>query len=692
MARKRTAEGTPYTTEQLHRIFDHTVSPEVFEAIKSLDPPLRQEAEERIATVFFSDIRNATRLVDSAGYEGARKTISELLEIVTREALARGGYVDKFVGDEAMVIFGAPVAMPEKEQALAAASLGLAVHRFARELDLDVGAGFNTGPIGLGNFATANMPSYTAHGDHVNYGAALEGLGKLSGNRPNVRREVRDLIADEYRTVFVKKREVPRGPLANLDIFAIVGRHDELSPEDVQRWDRYDAATELVAQGRPGEALTAFGELAEAFPTDTLFRTALERARRVYAEHTRDAFASTPDLSTLAEEIRNSVTTLFGDAQIALLEEGIEGIWRFRDETPFLPRDVVLAPNGEGMVWLRGLREAAWTQDGPEATRSINISAVTPLLKDNELVGALFVDCPPDTDLTSLTALGEALAEPWVSRYTDELRSRYREKVDDAQKLEELNRELESKSIALEKSLTENQELNQTLEQRVADHAERLERAATLKRYLPPGVVDEIIEGGRDLAPRTERRKITVMFSDVHGFTAATDGLEPEELARLLNGYLSAMSDIAFSAGATIDKFRGDGMMVFFGAPRAMDPAEGARTCLRMGIEMCRKVEELRKQWFNEGYDWDLGIRMGINTGYATVGEFGSADRLDYTAIGTEVNLAARLEAACETDTILISHATWALVRDEFPCTPLGPVELKGIHRQVRAYNVDWHA
>ena len=180
------------------------------------------------------------------------------------------------------------------------------------------------------------------------------------------------------------------------------------------------------------------------------------------------------------------------------------------------------------------------------------------------------------------------------------------------------------------------------------------------------------------------------MFSDVHGFTSSTDGLEPEELARLLNHYLSAMSDIAFRAGATIDKFRGDGMMVFFGAPQPMDNGQGAKACLAMGIEMCRRVAELKEEWFNEGYDWDLGIRMGINTGFATVGEFGSPDRLDYTAIGTEVTIAARLETACETDSILVSHATWALVRDTFPCEAVGPLELKGIHRPIRAYRVDW--
>lgn len=315
---------------------------------------------------------------------------------------------------------------------------------------------------------------------------------------------------------------------------------------------------------------------------------------------------------------------------------------------------------------------------------------VTPIWDGTDSLGVLTADNltssrpASDDDCQLLVLLARMLGHlVTIKRTEQQLR-------EETQKLEELNRELESKSLALERSLAENQELNRNLEKRVAEHAERLERASTLKRYLPPDIVDEIIEGGRDLSPRTERRKITVMFSDVHGFTTATDGLEPEELARLLNGYLSAMSEIAFAAGATIDKFRGDGMMVFFGAPKPMDAKDGANACLSMAIDMCRKVEELRQQWFDEGYDWDLGIRVGINTGYGTVGEFGSPDRLDYTAIGTEVNVAARLEAACDTDTILISHATWALVRDAFPCEPVGQIELKGINRKVRAYTVEW--
>jgi class 3 adenylate cyclase len=111
-----------------------------------------------------------------------------------------------------------------------------------------------------------------------------------------------------------------------------------------------------------------------------------------------------------------------------------------------------------------------------------------------------------------------------------------------------------------------------------------------------------------------------------------------------------------------------------------------------MAVAMCQRVERLRAAWFDRGYDWDLGVRMGINTGYATVGEFGSKDRMDYTAIGSEVNLASRLEGCCETDSIVVSHATWALVRDEFSCKPLGEVEVKGIHKPVRLYRVEWRA
>jgi adenylate cyclase len=679
----------PYTHDELERIFAGAVSEENLERILALDPPLSPAADEREATMLFSDVRGATDLAGRLGMEEARRILNELLDRTTAEAARVGGYVDKYVGDEAMIAFGAPLSVPAEEQAVSAAALSLAIYRIATELDLSVGVGINTGTMAFGCFTPRSRPSYTAMGDAVNWAAFLEGWTRVTGGRPAITARVRDLIDGAFRTVFVVEAAPRRHP-GPIDIYTIVARRDDLSPPEIDFWDQYDHAVALVADGRPGEALAPLSALSALRPDEALLQTAASRARKRYADSLSAIFAAAPGVDAVAAEVRSAVSTLFGAGDVGVLEPGIEGVWRFTDAGGLASRAVVMAPSGEAMIWLRGLDSAAPVTEAPETVRTLGFTHVAPFQKNNQLAGAVFLRQEKQVDLDAFTTLADALADPWTRASAEEMRERFREKVEDAEKLEEVVRELESKSVALERSLAENQELNRTLERRVAEHAARLERASSLKRYLPPSVVEEIIEGRRDLAPRTERRKITVMFSDVHGFTNATDGLEPEELARLLNNYLSSMSGIAFTAGATIDKFRGDGMMVFFGAPTPLEPAEGARTCLKMAIEMCREVKRLAGVWFDDGYDWDLGVRMGINTGYATVGEFGSADRLDYTVIGTEVNLAARLETACETNTILISHATWALVRDQFECEPVGLLEVKGIHRNVRAYRVSW--
>jgi class 3 adenylate cyclase len=128
---------------------------------------------------------------------------------------------------------------------------------------------------------------------------------------------------------------------------------------------------------------------------------------------------------------------------------------------------------------------------------------------------------------------------------------------------------------------------------------------------------------------------------------------------------------------------------VIFGAPNKTDDKDHALRCLNMAIDMQLKMKELNKKWFNSGIDENLKIRCGINTGMATVGGYGSPERKEYTAMGMQVNLASRLESACKPGRILISHTTWALARDEFPCTPLGKIEVKGYHRPVTVYEID---
>jgi adenylate cyclase len=146
------------------------------------------------------------------------------------------------------------------------------------------------------------------------------------------------------------------------------------------------------------------------------------------------------------------------------------------------------------------------------------------------------------------------------------------------------------------------------------------------------------------------------------------------------------MSDIALKHGGTIDKFIGDAILIFFGDPETKGDAEDAKACLRMAIEMQHRLAELNAKWRNAGLEHTFGVRIGINTGFCNVGNFGSADRMDYTIIGAEANLAARLQSIAEPGHIVASYETYALVRDTVAAHALPPITMKGISREVIPY------
>lgn len=151
--------------------------------------------------------------------------------------------------------------------------------------------------------------------------------------------------------------------------------------------------------------------------------------------------------------------------------------------------------------------------------------------------------------------------------------------------------------------------------------------------------------------------------------------------------YLAEMTIIAEKYGATIDKFVGDAVICFFGAPIATDDRDQAHRAVSMALEMNERVAELDASWRKFGANRPLRIRIGVNTGVANVGSFGSKRHMDYTAIGRQVNLAARLEAICEPGNVLISHTTYELISDKIPCVPKGEIHVKGIHHPVRVYS-----
>lgn len=224
----------------------------------------------------------------------------------------------------------------------------------------------------------------------------------------------------------------------------------------------------------------------------------------------------------------------------------------------------------------------------------------------------------------------------------------------------------------------------------VAEKNQMLESLSNqLSKYLSPQVYASIFSGEQSVEIASKRKKLTIFFSDIANFTGTTDSLESEELTNLLNHYLTEMSKVALDHGATIDKYVGDAIIAFFGDPESRGAKADAIACVEMAIAMQRRMRELHSEWLDLGLERPFQIRIGINTGFCTVGNFGSGDRMDYTIIGNEVNLAARLEAHAEAGGILLAHETYALVKDTVFAEEQEALSVKGFAKPVRTYKVE---
>lgn len=232
------------------------------------------------------------------------------------------------------------------------------------------------------------------------------------------------------------------------------------------------------------------------------------------------------------------------------------------------------------------------------------------------------------------------------------------------------------------------QNMNQSLEATIA------ERTATIntlndkmKHYLSPQLYASIAGGKRDASVNKHfRKRLTIFFSDVANFTSTTESLEPEDLSTLLNSYLDSMANIAQKYSGTIDKYVGDAIMVFFGDPEFTSDKDHAVRAVKMAMEMQESLIAFREKWRKNGIENPFHVRVGINTGFCTIGNFGSETKMDYTIIGNNVNMAARFEAAAEPDTILISPETYMLVNEEIECACVGEFSLKGISGTIKGY------
>jgi class 3 adenylate cyclase len=227
------------------------------------------------------------------------------------------------------------------------------------------------------------------------------------------------------------------------------------------------------------------------------------------------------------------------------------------------------------------------------------------------------------------------------------------------------------------------EEWNRNLADKVKQQVEEIQRMNRLKRYLSPQIAATILEEDKSLF-KSHRREITVVFLDLRGFTAFSDSTEPEEVMEVLRGYHTEMGKLIFKFNGTLVRFAGDGIMIFFNDP--IPCADHTEKAVRMTIEMQARVQELRKAWFKNGYDLDLGI--GLAAGYATIGNIGFEERMDYDAIGNVTNLAARLCGEAKGGQILTDRKTLSKIEELVEAEAPEELQLKGFTRPVAAYNL----
>jgi class 3 adenylate cyclase/CheY-like chemotaxis protein len=251
-------------------------------------------------------------------------------------------------------------------------------------------------------------------------------------------------------------------------------------------------------------------------------------------------------------------------------------------------------------------------------------------------------------------------------------------------RIKALHDTVREQAARLEAQTAELAAFNRTLEQRVADQLAELQRVGRLRRFLAPQLAELIVSAGDEKLLESHRREITVVFCDLRGFTAFSEATEPEEMMAVLREYHAAMGEEIFRFEGTLERFAGDGLMVFFNDPLPCpDPAARA---VRMAVAMRERVGALGAAWRRRGHELDLGV--GIAQGYATLGRIGFEGRSDYGAIGTVTNLASRLCDEARGGQILVSQRVWAAVEPMVESEPAGDLRLKGLPRPVPAYGI----
>jgi adenylate cyclase len=236
----------------------------------------------------------------------------------------------------------------------------------------------------------------------------------------------------------------------------------------------------------------------------------------------------------------------------------------------------------------------------------------------------------------------------------------------------------------IEEQAAELERWNRELEQRVGEQVAELARIGRLKRFLAPQLVDLIVSSGDDSVLESHRREITVVFCDLRGFTAFAEVGEPEDVMTVLRAYHATLGELIFEFEGTLERFTGDGLMVFFNDPvPCEDPAVRA---VSMAVAMQARVDGLAREWHRQGHDLQFGV--GIAQGFATLGRIGFEGRFDYAAIGTVTNLAARLCDKASPGQILVSQRVFAATEELVKAEPVEDLSLKGFSKPVRVFNV----
>jgi len=337
--------------------------------------------------------------------------------------------------------------------------------------------------------------------------------------------------------------------------------------------------------------------------------------------------------------------------QVVTASTGAEALEKIESHSPDLVLVDVVMPSMSGYEVCRRIRQSP-------STALLPVIMITALDPGEERIKGL--DAGADDFLTKPINQPELLARV---RSLLRIRTLYGQVQEQARELAEWNR---------------------TLEQRVQDQLVQVERLSRLKRFFSPQLADLIVSGGAEDPLQTHRREIAVVFLDLRGFTAFAETADPEEVMSVLREYHAAMGALILAHEGTLERFTGDGIMVFFNDPIPVpDPTARA---VRMVLEMRDTLSQLTVKWHRQGFDLDFGA--GIAQGYATIGAIGFEGRWDYGAIGSVTNLASRLCSEAKPGQILVSRRVLTTVEHLIEAQPIGELSLKGFHKPVTTFNV----